>query len=181
MTYNEWIEKKTGLFSELSTIYHYSFMNDFNADKLDMVYKMKYGEKPVPKALENYSVNDVANIIHITYGDNWDKQYTLLKDEMLVGVDNKKVVDEITSDKTKETMTGSKTNKVSAYNNDVMVDNDSSKDNSDNDTTKDVTRNTTTKNISLNAVQKQLDVLKSNFVLDVVCKDVSKIVSLSIY
>lgn len=181
MKYNEWIENKQGLFQELNSIHNYLFISDFGAENLDMLYTMMYGEKPIPKALQNRSVNDVARLIHRTFGDNWQKQHSLLQDELILGVDSKEVVDETSKDSTKTNETGTKTNKVSAYNSDTMVNNDSSEDTSDNTQEKDVDRNTTKTNSSLQAIERQMQLLNRNFLIDTVCKDVSKLVSLSIY
>ena len=181
MIYNEWIKGKTSLFSELqNTGLTSQFIVDYGAENLDLIYKMGYGTKTIPKSIENLTISELAKIISISYGDNWSKKYTLLQDEILLGVENKTVTNETVADNSTRTTNSNQTSKVSAFNVDVLSTNNGSDDSVDDDSTKDVTKSKDTTKTGFNVIKDQLELFDSNFV-SIVVKDVSKIVSLSIY
>lgn len=179
MMFNEWI-KDNSLFTEIDSIKPFTFISQHGAKNIDLVYKMSYGSKPIPKNVECLTVNEVANIIVVNYGDSWNNKYNLLKDEILLGVEEKTVLDETVTDEYLRTMSSNQENKVSAFNDDEMSPNDSSNDSLNDKSDKDVNRNREITKTSLNAIKTQLEIFNSNFI-NIVCKDVSKIVSLSIY
>ena len=180
MIFNEWIEENS-LFTEINTIKPFSFIDSYGAEKLDLLYKTRYGLKTIPRSIEGLTVKEVANIIVISYGFNWENKYTLLTDEIMLGVDSKTVTNETVSDDEIKVLDSSNTNQVSAYNDDTLSTNDSSSDNLNEDRQRDKTTNEESTRKSLNAIKSQLELFNSNFIIDVVCKDVSKALSLSIY
>lgn len=95
-------------------------------------------------------------------------------------MEEKTVLDETVTDEYLRTMSSNQENKVSAFNDDEMSPNDSSNDSLNDKSDKDVNRNREITKTSLNAIKTQLEIFDSNFI-NIVCKDVSKIVSLSIY
>lgn len=180
MLYSEWI-KTQSLFTEINNIKPFSFITEQGTEDLDLLYLSKYGSKPVPSSVEPLTASRAAKIIVISYGDNWTIKYNLLKDKILLGVDNKKVDSETTTDNTTKTVTTNSDNKISAYNDEEMVNNNSSIDSVNDDTTKEHNVNKETTNTSLTAVKTQLELFNSSFIIDVVCRDISKVLSLSIY
>lgn len=180
MIYNEWIKGKTSLFTELNASMPSLFIANYGAENLDLIYKMGYGTKTIPKSIENLTITELAKIINISYGDNWIKKYTLLQDEILLGVENKTVTNETVADNSTRTTNSNQTSKVSAFNVDVLSTNNGSDDSVDDDSTKDVTKSKDTTKTGFNVIKDQLKLFDSNFA-SIVVKDVSKIVSLSIY
>lgn len=180
MLYSEWI-KNQSLFTEINNIRPFPFITEQGTEDLDLLYLSKYGSKPVPLSVEHLTVLQAAKIIVISYGDNWTNKYNLLKDKILLGVDNKKVDSETTTDNTNKAVTTNSDNKISAYNDEEMVNNNSSIDSVNDDTTKEHNVNKETTNTSLTAVKTQLELFNSSFIIDVVCRDISKVLSLSIY
>lgn len=180
MQFNEWLGDNS-LFTEIQNIEPFSFIESYGATNLDMLYKMSYGTRTIPKSVEKLSVKDVANIIVISYGENWINKHELLTNEILLGVDFKTVENETLSDDTVRTSSSDTTNKVSAYNDDELVTNDNSSDSMNDEALKEINRNRDSTKTSMNAIKSQLELFNSNFIIDVVCKDVSKTVSLSIY
>lgn len=179
MLFNEWI-KGNSLFTEINKIKPFSFITSHGVDNLDLIYKMTYGSKQVPKSIEDLTVTDLANIIVTTYGENWNKKYELLTNEILLGVDYRTIVSETISDDMIKNVSGSSTSKVSAYNDDELSTNDSNDDSMNEDSQKELNRNNETTKTSFNVAKSQLELFNSNFI-NIVCKDISKIVSLSIY
>lgn len=180
MIFNEWIKEKS-LFTEINRIKEFSFITAYGAKNLDLIYKMTYGNRHIPSNMITMTITDIANIIIVSYGDNWVNKYNLLKDEILLGVESQIIFNESKNDDTIKNSSRNSESKVSAYNDDEMSPNDSDSDIMNEDTKKELNRNTTTKNITLKAVKEQLELFNKNFVLDTVCKDVSKTLSLSIY
>ena len=179
MNYIDWA-KEGNLFEEINKIQSTSFITNYGSNRIDMLYRVKYGNKTIPSSIEKLSITDVANIIIVSCGDNWNSKYTLLKDEILLGVESKQIVEETINDDIMRVSNSNSENKVSAYNEDELVANDSDSNMVNDDTQKETNRTTTTINTNLNAIKTQLELLDSNF-LDTVLKDVSKLVSLSIY
>lgn len=180
MMFNEWIRGKPSLFSEINKIKPSSFIDEYGAENIDLLYKVKYGYRTVPKSIENLSVPELARILVTSFGDNWNNKYTLLKENLLLGVDSKTVIDETIRDDTTRVSNTNQLNKVSAFNDDSLSTNDSNEDTVNDDIQKDVSRNTVTTHSNMKAIQSQLELLKSNFI-ESVLEDVSRVVSLSIY
>ncbi|MCW7840703.1 hypothetical protein OPU75_00070, partial [Klebsiella pneumoniae] len=101
-------------------------------------------------------------------------------EKMLLGVDSKTILNVTISDDTKRTTISNQTNKVSAFNVDVLSTNDSNEDNVNDNIRKEQNKNAVTTHTNMNAIKSQLDLLNLHFI-DSVLEDVSKIVSLSIY
>lgn len=180
MFFNEWIKGKPSLFSEISKIKPFTFITECGAENIDILYKVKYGNRTVSKNVENLTIQELARILVTQFGDNWENKYRLLKDELLLGVDSKTVIDETIRDNTTRLNTSNQITSVSAFNVDDLSTNDSSENTTNDDVQKESSKNTVTTHTNMNAIKEQLELLKSSFI-DSVLEDVSKIVSLSIY
>lgn len=180
MIYNEWIEGKSSLFGEINSIKSFPFITANGAETLDLLYKVKYGTRIIPKSVENLTVQELAKILVTIFGDSWNNRYALLTEEMLLGVDSKTIVNETISDDTKRLSISNQTNKMSAFNDDDLSTNSSNEDNVNDNIQKEYNKNTVTTHTSMNAIKSQLELMNSHFI-DSVLEDVSKIISLSIY
>lgn len=180
MNFNELL-KDNSLFGTINSIKEFPFITSYGAEKIDLLYKMLYGSRIIPSNVENMSIQDIANVIVVSFGDKWEKQYKLLTDELLAGVESKTVIEESTEDDTDRNLTTTTINKVSAFNEDELTENDGDDEKSNLNETKKSTRNSTNTTTSMKAIKDQLELLTSNFIIDVVMKDVSQLLSLSIY
>lgn len=180
MIFNEWL-KDGSLFTEINRIKEFPFITLYGAKNLDLVYRMAYGSRTLPSNMETMTLTDVANILIVTYGDNWINKYNLLKDKVLLGVESQIIFDETINDDIIKNSNRISESKVSAYNVDVLSLNDGDTDSISENTNHDSNRNTTTKNVTMNAIKQQLELFNTNFIMDIVCKDISKMLSLSIY
>lgn len=180
MIFSEWL-KDQSLFSTINSIRSFPFITAYGAEKIDLIYKMLYGSRFIPTNVETMNINDIANVLIASFGDKWEKQYKLLTDELLTGVESKTVTEENSEDDMDRNLTTTSTNKVSAFNDDELSENDSDDENSNLNETKKSTRNSTTTTTSMKAIKDQLDLLTSDFIIDVVLRDVSRMLSLSIY
>ena len=181
MNFNEWIKGKPSLFNEINKIKPFPFIDTYGSENIDLLYKTKYGTRSIPTSIENLTVPELAKLLVTSFGDSWSNKYTLLKDELLLGVDSKTVVDEMVTDDTTRTTNSNQTNKVSAFNDDDLTTNDSSDDVVNDDIQKERSKSVVTTNTNMNAIKSQLELMDSNFIVDTVLKDVSTLVSLSIY
>lgn len=180
MIFNEWI-KDESLFSEINQIKSFPFIEVYGTEKLDLLYKVKYGNQSIPKSVERLTVSDVAHIIVISYGDSWESQYDILMNEIQLGVGSSDTIEETVSEDILRTLDSDNINKVSAFNSDDLKTNDSSVDSVNEDSEKKLIRNREQTNKSFTAIQKQLELFNSSFIIDVVCKDVKNTLSLSIH
>ena len=179
MFFDEWIQDKQGIFIEMLKIKPLAFFADYEAENLDVLYKLKYGSRVVAKNIINLTSSEVARILIVSYGDKWNNKYALLK-EIEKGVDSKTIIDETINDDVKRVSSSNQTNQVSAFNDEEVATNDVQVDIVNDDVKKDSTKNTVKTHKSINAIKTQLDLLNSNFIDDVF-QDVNKIVFLSIY
>ena len=180
MMFNEWIRGKPSLFNEINKIKPSPFIDEYGAENIDLLYKIKYGYRTVPKSIENLTIPELARILAISFGDNWNNKYTLLKEGLLLGVDSKTIVDETIKDDTIRVSNTNQINKVSAFNDDSLTTNDSNEDTVNDDIQKNISKNMVTTHSNMKAIQSQLELLKSNFI-ESVLDDVSRVISLSIY
>lgn len=180
MIFNEWIKDKS-LFEEINNIKEFPFITSYGAKNLDMAYSLTYGSRPIPSNIETMTVTDVANILVVSFGDNWSNQYNLLKDEILLGVESQIVLDETTKDDIIRITNNEQENKVSAFNSDDLAVNDGDTNTTNDDTKKESNRNNVSKKLSMTAIKQQLELFNTSFLKDVVLQDVSKLLSLSIY
>lgn len=180
MIYNEWIKDKPSLFNAINVNQPSQFITLYGSDKIDLLYKLRYGNKTLPSSLINLTVDELGGIISIVCSDHWNRKYTLLRDEILLGVDSKEIVEESVNDDIIRISNSNSENKISAYNDDELTTNDTDSNIITDDTKKEGTRIITKTNVNMNAIVTQLEILNSNF-LDDVLKDVSEIISLSIY
>ena len=179
MIFSEWIRGKSGIFTEMIKIKPMVFIYDYGAEKLDTLYKIKYGSRALAKNIISLTSLEVAQILIVSYGDKWENKYSLLKD-IEMGVDSKTIVDETINDDVKRVSSSNQTNQVSAFNDDDVATNDVQVDTINDDVQKDSRKNIVRTHKSMNAIKTQLDLLNSNFIDDVL-QDVNKIVFLSIY
>lgn len=180
MLFNEWI-KDNSLFTEINNIEQFPFIEQYGATNLDLLYKMKYGSRTVPRSMKDLTVQEVATIIVTGYGMNWNNQYQLLVDDLMLGVESKTVTNEIVSDDETKNIDSNNENKVSAYNDDELSTNDSSSDNLSEDRKRKTDKDTETTRSSYYVAKSQLELFNSSFIMNVICKDVSELISLSIY
>ena len=179
MNFNEWIQDKNGIFTEMLKIKPLPFFFDYESTNIDTLYKIKYGSRVIANHIINLSTLEVANILITSYGDKWSNKYALLK-EMENGVDSKTIVDEKINDDVKRVSSSNQTNQVSAFNDEDVATNDVQVDIVNDDVKKDSARKIIKTHKSMNAIKTQLDLLKSSFIEEVF-QDVNKIIFLSIY
>ena len=179
MVFNEWV-KDGSLFTEINTITPSTFITKYGAANLDLIYKMRYGAKTIPSSMESLTVPDVARIISISYGDNWNNKYKLLHDEILLGVESRVIVEASAKDDIIRSSDSNSESNVSAFNEDTMTPNDSDSNTVNDDTNKTSTKNSSTTHTNMNAIRQQLELFNSSFI-NTICEDVRNIVSLPIY
>lgn len=181
MKFNEWYSNKENLFDEIVKETDTNILKDYGTEKVELLYKTLYGEREVPSSVKNRTVNDVAKLIAISYGDNWDKQYQTMVKDLEFGIDNKKKVKEKGSDKTRRNTENEKQTKVSAFNDDDYTPSDKDVNMSDDTEESENDKTTETTTQSFEGTKNQIAFLQQSFIKDVVCYDVSKLLSLSIY
>ena len=177
--YVEWVEGKPSLFNEIYKMRQYPFIADYGSENIDLLYKMKYGDREVAKNIEKLTIQELARILVAAFGESWNNLYVLIRN-MELGVDSKTVIDETVTDDTTRVSTSNQTNKVSAFNDDDLATNNSDEDTVNDDIKKESKKMTNHTVYNMNAIKSQIELMNDHFI-DNVLKDVSRIVSLSIY
>lgn len=179
MTFNEWI-KSNSLFSEIFSIKDFEFITIHTASTLDLSYKLMFGNKKIPSIMEVTSCNEIAKILVMLYGDKWDKTYNILKHELLLGVESKKVIDYSKKDDENSNTNTDNVNKIPSYNDAELIIDNTSNDVIISNKSK-ITNDNTVETIISNKVLLEQMKLFSNSFIDDVLKDIDKSLSLKIY
>lgn len=180
MIYKEWAMGQPTLFGEINKVIQSELITLYGADKLDLMYKIQYGERTIPKSIESLSTIQVAKIIAISYAETWNNKYKLLKEELMLGIKNQKILEENLKDDTIRVTTNDSSKSVSAFNEDEPSFSDGNEDHTNDNVNKNSSRNVTQTEKDFTVFQAQLELLSEPPVMFLL-NDVSKVVSLSIY
>lgn len=180
ITFNQWSEGQLSLFSAIQQHHEFEFITLLGVDKLDQYYNIQYGERELPKYLTNLSTMELANMVVIAYYSSWEKQYKLFSHEWELGVSLSETTNINTNDSTERDVTSGTTQKVSAFNDESMLDDNTSEEVVSDGTSKNVL--TTSEKIvkDYTVLEKQSMLFSSSFILNIF-KDILKYSSLSIY
>lgn len=180
-TFNEWKRNKTSLFTEINSLLETSIFDEGNLEFVDMAFSHLYGNRYIPSSMENDTVSEVAKKLVILNKQKWINSYDLLYNEIVQGVANETTVTEQGTTSNERQLDRNTKENVSAFNDvDYSPDSENVEGLTDNNNQTNTTTRTETKK-SLWAVQEQLRISQQSFLQDVVFKDVSKIITLSVY
>lgn len=181
MLFNEWNLDQLSIFAELDDLNPNTLIGEIGVSFLTAYYKMNYGEKIVPKSIVKMSNAEVAQIINGRFYSQWERIHELYSEKLPVGFESETTVDETFIDSGSKEVSNNSTNKVTAYNDDSFSDdnsNDTMISESDN---RDRNKQYSQKKTSLDSLAKQKNIAYNENMTNVICSDISKVVSLSIY
>ena len=169
------------IFAEIWAIQAFPFLNGNNVNTVNNLLKLGYGEKTVFSKLEIIPLNEIAEMLVLKYGDGWNDLVKVQAVTFEVGATStRKVVETINENETRNN-TRDDVNKVSAFNSDDMINNDGVNSISNDALNNDKTRTLTDSNIDINTAFNNLSLSSKNRIIDLILKDTSQFLSLSIY
>lgn len=180
MRYNEWTKGKQSIFVELFARMGNPDFADIVPEELESTFTFLYGEKTIPRKMENLSVNEVVTMLYTMYNKEWTSYYNLVYNELMDGVAETNT--ETNQQKTDSDRKSNRndTSNVSAFNETEFVpESETVGVNSDKDLTE-ITGTKTRERKSLWAIQQQLRMVEDSFISKMF-KDVNSQITLKIY
>ena len=182
MTYSEYIAKfDTGLFVEMNTIEPFEWNEVYEPEMLDILFLFHHGNKPIIPTIATIEISTLAKMILTAYNGNWKRLYEAFSKEYDIGetyrIENENTY---TSDIENETIRNNMRYE-SAYNNDEQVLSDSDDGSVLDKNKKTDIRTNVNARYDFNTIQKHIDIMESKLLTDVVCKQVSNMITIKVY
>ena len=181
MTLNEFLKGNRNIFELINVAGGLDFLPFENFSSMSSLLKFKYGNKPIDTSVENVTMPQLADMIVILYKQLWIIESGLY-DVVVEGSGGEVIKVTESTDKVSERVSGSSsTDKVSAFNSDVMVDDSGSEQTGNEDLTesgnKVVTRVINNPIQSFNLLENHI----KNSIIGKIVDDVGSFLTLKIY
>lgn len=169
------------IFTSIKAIENFPFLVGGSSDELNMMLKINYGQKIMFSGMVDLSINDAAKYIVKTYSDSWNKLLTALNSDFNVAADSVKVTSGKSNARGTNTDDNTTTHKVAAFNSDELLE-----DYSDVGVRTGTSSNETVNdgkeiNLSLKSLYDNLPLIERTNIINIVLKDVSNYLTLSVY
>lgn len=159
----------------------FSFLTPENIPKLDNNLMFNYGDRILFNKMVNMDLNIIAESIVLNCGDNWKNLIDSEINKINPLAKDSKVIIESINNVENRTNENDTVNKVSAYNTDNLINNDGSTVNAIDNLTGDKTRNYKEENLSIENLFNNLSILQKTNIINIVLKDVSDFLTISVY
>ena len=179
-----------GLFSEIQSLFAPNFLANIEPETLDLFLVARYGEREILSAMEKMSTENIAKYVYGIFSAKWENLFNVLavKDEESFTGGYKEVYEETSTLNGAVTSNGvnTDTTKVSAYNSEELVDNESTISNNnntvntDNSSTKTYTKTVNNGNEYKNK-EIAVNYLQNSPVYDTIYRDILNIITISIF
>lgn len=173
--------KQGSLFNTLFTMNSLEGMNEGDIPKMDMMLSMNHGQKTVYDAIGTKTIDEVAQMLSLLNKDKWKKSILLELNNDDLGMVNTRKLTETIIENESRTNNRDNINKVSAFNSDEMINNDGSNSISNEGMDNTKTRTITDGIYDINNAYKNLSSMSKNNIMEMIIKDVSNFMTLSIY
>ena len=169
------------IFNSIKAIENFPFLEGDSSDELNMMLKINYGQKIMFSGMVDLSINDAAKYIVKTYSNSWNKLLTALNSDFNVAADYIKVTTGNSNTTGNNTDDNTNIHKVAAFNSDELLD-----DYSDVGARTGTSANETISdgkevNLSLKSLFDNLPLIERTNIINIVLKDVSNYLTLSVY
>lgn len=180
MNFNQWVAGDN-LFHEINEqLEDNSFIEIHGIEEMNLLYKTMYGVRKVPRNLQSLSVREVARVLTMAYAKRWEMWYNQIIKELEIGVVSERIITDKGSDETERETDVKRVNETSAFNDDDFVADNSNDDSTTDSMISNRENERSEKLIDFSTVQKQLEMFNQSFIIDIVMKDISKILTLDI-
>ena len=170
------------IFDIIKSLYSFPFLEgEGKTEDLNNMLLINYGQRGLISGFKDIPVANSAKYIIAIYSDKWDKLVISAAGITNLASNNSRKI----KGTVKEVGTGnnnSKTeNKVSAFNSDTLVTDGGASSTSDNTNTKDTDRESTDETFNLKSLLDNLPLVERTNIINIVLKDVSNYLTISIY
>jgi len=169
--------KDNNLFEEINNVKEFTFINDNSNTSLSFMF----GDRVMSNNVLSLDVVTISQLIVNRFGSKWDTLISSNMDDLNIGSDKTKVIKSTTDTTNNNTGTSESINKVSGYNEDVLIT-DTGVNNSD---SKVVTGNIENENITyelnLKSMFDNLNLLDKTNILNTVQSDIVNYITIYIY
>lgn len=169
------------LFGELHSMGSLGNINALDMPTMDLLLTTGFGQRTVFENLADKTINEVATMLSLLNKDKWLKAVLIESENENIGMVNTRKLTETTTENESRTNNRDDINKVSAFNSDEMINNDglNSISNEGMDNTK--TRTLTDGIYDIKNAYNNLSLMGKNNIMNMIIKDVSSFMTLSIY
>lgn len=172
--------KQGSLFTVINTLNPFPFLAD-KAVLMDTLLSVNYGERVIFDGVVDISIDDIAEMVLLKYTDKWESVAAMKENGFDVGAWNSRKLTETITETENRNNTNESINKVSAYNTDVMIDNDGATGTGTETVLNEKVRTLTDSTGDLNNAYNHLSLVEKNNIMNVVLHDVADFLTLSIY
>lgn len=173
--------KQGDLFNILHTMGSLEGIDVVDVPKMDMMLSLNHGQKTVYEGIGLKTINEVAQMLSLLNKDKWKKSILLESNIDDIGMVNTRKLTETIIENESRINNRDNINKVSAYNSDEMINNDGSNSISNEGLDSTKTRTITDGVYDINNAYKNLSSMSKNNIMEMIIKDVSNFMTLSIY
>lgn len=169
------------LFGAINILAPLPFITDANPAKLNILLDDMYGQRKLYSSMKTKSVDDVAELVVILYKDAWDKLILIEAIDFDIGGGATRKMTETITENENRNNTRNDVNKVTAYNSDVMIDNDGLNSIGTEGLDKTRTRTVSDGQYSIQTAFNDLQLITKTNIITTAIKDVADYMTLIIY
>ena len=170
------------IFNIIKSLYSFPFLEgDGKTEDLNNMLLINYGSRAVFSGFIDITVDDVAKHLISVYNDKWDKLITSAAGITNLAANSSRKIKGTVSEKGTGNTQSDTENKVAAFNSDTLVTDGGTSNTSDNTTTKDTDRESTDETFNLKSLFENLPLVGRTNIINIVLKDVSNYLTVSIY
>lgn len=172
----------SNIFDIIKGIYSFPFLEPAGQTvTMDQMLRVNYGSRAVFSGFIDITVDDVAKHLISIYKDKWDKAIIAAANiNNLAANSSRKIKGTVSEMGTGNTQSDTE-NKVAAFNSDTLVTDGGTSNTSDNTTTRDTDRESTDETFNLKSLLENLPLVERTNIINIVLKDVSNYLTVSIY
>ena len=175
-------EKLSNIFTEIELIKPLAIFDFIDSETLETLYILKHGNRSLNSKGEEIEINKLAKVLNIVFGEKWDKILLNYTESILeLNSYSEKIIETISDDGSLN-LTRDSINKISAYNVDEFVNN-----NSDENIESNMTTNLRNRQYEIQKIKdtgyfdKINNYLNKVNIYDIIYTDINELVTLSIY
>lgn len=171
----------TNIFDAIKSIESFPFLEGDSPDELNMMLKINYGQKIMFSGMADLTVNDAAKYIVKTYSDSWNKLLVALNSDFNIAANAIKVTSGKGSTSGTKTDDRNSTHKVAAFNSDELLPDSGDTENNVETSSNETQNDGKEENLSLKSLFDNLPLIERTNIINIVLKDVSNYLTISVY
>lgn len=170
------------IFEIIKSLYSFPFLEgEGKTEDLNNMLLINYGQRGLFSGFKDITVVNSAKYIITIYADKWDKLIISAAGITNLAANNSRKIKGTVSEMGTGNTQSETENKVSAFNSDTLVTDGGTSSTSDNTTTRDTDRESTDETFNLKSLLDNLPLVERTNIINIVLKDVSNYLTVSIY